>query len=134
MIGCLTELTGPKIQIKKIDTKNQLVDMSTKGNFTHDEWDENFGRESSCGQGTGEARKVASNIEKNMKVISQARIYFDDTLQVGALCQCLDFPSPEQKNERMHMIVTTERIEPLPSNVIFIIFLSLSYADSRRFV
>ena len=27
----------PKIQIKYIDTKNQLSDMLTKGNFTHDE-------------------------------------------------------------------------------------------------
>ena len=28
----------PKIQIKYIDTKNQLADMLTKGNFTLDEW------------------------------------------------------------------------------------------------
>ena len=28
----------PKIQIKYIDTKNQLADISTKGNFTRDEW------------------------------------------------------------------------------------------------
>ena len=28
----------PQIQIKKIDTKNQLADMLTKGNFTRDEW------------------------------------------------------------------------------------------------
>ena len=28
----------PKIQIKCIDTKNQLADIPTKGNFTHDEW------------------------------------------------------------------------------------------------
>ena len=29
---------GPKIQIKYIDTKIQLADMLTKGNFTRDEW------------------------------------------------------------------------------------------------
>ena len=29
---------GPKIQIKYIDTKNQLEDIPTKGNFTRDEW------------------------------------------------------------------------------------------------
>ena len=29
----------PKIQITYVDTKNQLADMSTKGNFTRDEWD-----------------------------------------------------------------------------------------------
>ena len=28
----------PKIQIKHIDTKNQLADMLTKGNFTRDDW------------------------------------------------------------------------------------------------
>ena len=28
----------PKIQIKYIDTKHQLVDILTKGNFTYDEW------------------------------------------------------------------------------------------------
>ena len=28
----------PKIQIKYIDTKNQLADMLTKGHFTRDEW------------------------------------------------------------------------------------------------
>ena len=28
----------PKIQIKNIDTKNQLADILTKGNVTRDEW------------------------------------------------------------------------------------------------
>ena len=28
----------PKIQIKYIDTKNQLADILTRGNFTRDEW------------------------------------------------------------------------------------------------
>ena len=28
----------PKIQVKDIDTKNQLEDILTKGNFTRDEW------------------------------------------------------------------------------------------------
>ena len=34
LIGCL----DTKIQIKYIDTKNQLADIVTKGNFTRDEW------------------------------------------------------------------------------------------------
>ena len=39
LIGCSIELTWtPKIQIKYIDTKNQLADILTKGNFTRDEW------------------------------------------------------------------------------------------------
>ena len=39
LIGCLIESTWtPKIQIKYIDTKNQLADILTKGSFTRDEW------------------------------------------------------------------------------------------------
>ena len=39
MIGCSIELIWtPKIQIKYVYTKNQLADISTKGNFTRDEW------------------------------------------------------------------------------------------------
>ena len=39
LIGCLIEsMWTPKIQIKYIDTKNQLADRLTKGNFTRDEW------------------------------------------------------------------------------------------------
>ena len=39
MIGCLIEsILDPKIRIKYIDTKNQLADILTKGNFTCDEW------------------------------------------------------------------------------------------------
>ena len=39
MTGCSTELFWtPEIQIKYIDTKNQLADILTKGNFTRDEW------------------------------------------------------------------------------------------------
>ena len=38
-IGCLIEFFWiPNIQIKYIDTKNQLADTLTKGNFTRDEW------------------------------------------------------------------------------------------------
>ena len=33
---------GPVIQIKYIDTKNQLADILTKGNFTRDEWNHLF--------------------------------------------------------------------------------------------
>ena len=39
LIGCLVEsIWTPNIQIKYIDTKNQLADILTKGNFTRDEW------------------------------------------------------------------------------------------------
>ena len=39
LIGYLTEsIWTPKIQIKYVDTKNQLADILTKGNITRDEW------------------------------------------------------------------------------------------------
>ena len=38
-IGCLTEaIWTTKIQIKYVDTKNQLPDMLTKGTLTRDDW------------------------------------------------------------------------------------------------
>ena len=33
---------GPKIQMKCVDTKNQLADMLTKGSFTRDDWNHLF--------------------------------------------------------------------------------------------
>ena len=43
LIGCLIEsIWTPKIHIKYIDTKNQLADILTKGNFTRDEWESSF--------------------------------------------------------------------------------------------
>ena len=38
-IGCLKGgIWNPKIQIRHIDTKHQIADILTKGNFTRDEW------------------------------------------------------------------------------------------------
>ena len=66
----------PKIQIKYIDTKNQLTDILTKGNFTRAEWNlllclSNISHFSStvCSaamakraqQGSGEERVTAKN-------------------------------------------------------------------------
>ena len=43
LIGCSIESNWtPKIQIKYFDNKNQLGDILTKGNFTHDEWNHLF--------------------------------------------------------------------------------------------
>ena len=39
LIGLFDRINlDPKIQIKYIDTKNQLADILTKGNFTREEW------------------------------------------------------------------------------------------------
>ena len=74
----------PKIQIRYVDTKNQLADILTKGNFTRDEWNHlllffnisNF-RSASCPQtlskrtqeGTGEERVTAKS-KPMMKLFS----------------------------------------------------------------
>ena len=43
LIGYSIESIGtPKIQIKYIDTRNQLAGILTKGNFTRDEWNHLF--------------------------------------------------------------------------------------------
>ena len=39
LIGCFDRINlEPKIQIKYVDTKNQLADILTKGSFSRDEW------------------------------------------------------------------------------------------------
>ena len=38
LIGCLIEYLDAKVQVKNIDTKNQLADILTKKKFTRDEW------------------------------------------------------------------------------------------------
>ena len=38
-VGCFDRIfLDPKIQIRYIDTENQLADILTKGDFTRDEW------------------------------------------------------------------------------------------------
>ena len=69
----------PKIQIKYVDTKNQLADILTKGNFTRDEWDHllrlfniSFFSETmskKMQQGTGEERTVAKS-KSTLKLVS----------------------------------------------------------------
>ena len=56
----------PKIQIEYIDTKNQLADMLTKGNFTRDEWNHllclfNFSHFSSTFCSEAMAKRVQQN-------------------------------------------------------------------------
>ena len=76
----------PKIQIKYIDTKNQLADIPTKANFTRDEWNHllclfNFGHFSStnCSEvmskrtqkDSGEERVTAKSSTPMMNLVSR---------------------------------------------------------------
>ena len=81
LIGCSMEsIWTHKIHIKYIDTKNQLAEILTKGNFTRDEWNHllclfNISHFSSaeCSEvmskrtqkDSGEERKSHSKVETN---------------------------------------------------------------------
>ena len=59
-----------KIQIKYIDTKNQLADIPTKGNFTRDVWNHllslfNISHFSSTTCSAAMAKRINKNQEKN---------------------------------------------------------------------
>ena len=61
----------PKIQIKYIDTKNQLADILTKGNFTRDEWNHllslfNISYFSSTACTAAKANELNKDQEKNV--------------------------------------------------------------------
>ena len=52
----------PKIQITYIDTKNQLADILTKGNFARDEWDHLL-----CLFNISHFSSINSDVEKNTR-------------------------------------------------------------------
>ena len=81
----------PKIQIKYVDTKNQLADILTKGKFTRDEWNHllclfniSLFSSTSCLQamskrtqeGAGEERVTAKS-KPMMNLVSRCRTCFD---------------------------------------------------------
>ena len=83
-----------KIQIKYIDTKNQLADMVTKGNFTRDEWNHllclfNISHFSSTNsvkamskrtqEGAGEERVTAKS-RPMMNLVSRCRVRYPTVL------------------------------------------------------
>ena len=100
MTGCSTEsIWNPnKIQIKYIDTKNQVADILTKGNFTRDEWNHllclfNIGHFSStdCSEvmskrtqeGAGEERVTAKS-KPMMNLVSRCSVRNPDVLATTA--------------------------------------------------
>ena len=87
LIGCSTEsMWTQKNQIKHVDTKNQLADILTKGNFTRDEWNNllylfniSIFSSASClevmskrkQQGTGEER-IAAKTKPTLNLLSRS--------------------------------------------------------------
>ena len=99
----------PKIQIKYIDTKNQLADILTKGNFTRDEWNIllhlcniSIFSSASCPetmskrmqQGTGEERLVAKS-----KADVAPGFAFCGKLSCSAELECIQSPGDTQSTQ-----------------------------------
>ena len=92
----------PKIQIKCIDTKNQLADMLTKGNFTRDEWNHllclfNISHFSSTVCSEGMAKRVRQNSGEE-RVTAKSRPLMSVLLQgLPQLCHLRHQKAGEEK-------------------------------------
>ena len=64
---------NPKIQIKYIDTTNQLADMLTKGNFTRDEWNRLWGLFNISHSSAAQCSEVMS--KRTQKDSGEERVY-----------------------------------------------------------
>ena len=62
----------PKIQIKYIDTKNQLADILTKLNFTRDEWNHLLNQESGEERVTAKSRPMMNLTARMLSVVSSS--------------------------------------------------------------
>ena len=82
-----------KIQIKYIDTKNQLADILTKGNFTRDEWNHllnllNISHFSST-VGTAAMAKRAQQGSGEERVTAKSRSMMNLTARMPSVVSCL---------------------------------------------
>ena len=110
LIGYLTDSTWTqKIRIKYFDTKNQLADMLTKGNFTRDEWNNlhhlfniSIFSSASCPetmskrmqQRTGEEKIVAKS-----KPTFELGLAFCGKLSNSAELECIQSPGDTQSTQ-----------------------------------
>ena len=92
-----------KIQIKYIDTKNQLADMLTKGNFTRDEWNHllslfNIVLHSSSNQLKKSKENVQGNLQHDTPSRKQTKNQFKTPTQCNDLELCnVDYVSSNVK-------------------------------------
>ena len=79
----------PKIQIKYIDTTNQLADILTEGNFTRDEWNHllclfNISHFSSTVRSEAVAKKLQQDSGEE-RVTARSRPFNDESYCKGSL-------------------------------------------------
>ena len=115
----------PKIQIKYIDTKNQLADILTKGNFTRDEWNHlltlfNISHFSSTSciaamakraqQDSGEGRVTAkSRPMMNLTARTPSFVSSSDSSNPGRTSYGYQYPERYVLDDRMGQPVETSR-------------------------
>ena len=113
----------PKIQINYIDTKNQLADILTKGNFTRDEWNHllclsNISHFSStnCSEvmskrtqkDSGEERVTAKS-KPMMNLVSRCIERNPNVLQSTASVYCIRYPVKTRHESQLPLSPWTEQ-------------------------
>ena len=99
---------NPTIQIKHVDTKNQLADILTKGNFTRDEWNDllrlfiisNFSS-ASCSLTMSKRTQGGTGEESWHKVKTDDEPGFEDCSKLfnGAEFECIELPGDTQSTQ-----------------------------------
>ena len=94
----------PKIQIKYIDTTNQLADISTKGNFTRDEWNHSLNlfnishfSSTAC---TAAMAKRAQQESGEERVIAKSRPMMNLTARMPSVVSSSTSSNPERTSEK----------------------------------
>ena len=87
-----------KIQIKYIDTKNQLADILTKGNFTRDEWNHllnlfNISHFSSTGSSAAMAKRIQQDSGEE-RVTAKSRLMMNLTARMPSVVSSSTSPNP----------------------------------------
>ena len=93
--------SDPKIPIKYIDTKNQLADVLTKGNFTRDEWNHllcllkiSHFSSADCSEVTSKRTQKESGEEKSHRKVKT----YDESCCKGSLNSVIGVRKPGKKS------------------------------------
>ena len=80
----------PKIQIKYIDTKNQLADMLTKGNVTRDEWNHPLCLQNISHFSSAECSEVMS--KRTHKELGEERVTAKSRPMMSVIARSIEWP------------------------------------------
>ena len=96
----------PQIQIKYIDTKNQLADILTKGNFTRDEWNHllnlfTISHFSSTACTAAMAKRIQQESEEEERVTAKSRPMMNLTSRMPSVVSSSTSSSPGEDMVRI---------------------------------